>query len=118
MCICIYGQYQTSLAISIVSGIAINKRTHLNACWRNDPEGFTELLEDNDGRRIWRKLCKFKGRATLKAQASAILPAVVVSLRDAFFRFILKSVASMYRASRHQRFFPTLLAQYHGSSSI
>ena len=79
-------------------------------------EGYAELLSNKHGMRIWRKFRTYKAAGDKEAQAAALFPSVVESLGDAYYGFIMQSVASMFMAARHQRFFPSLVASYHGLS--
>ena len=79
-------------------------------------EGYAELLSNKHGHRIWRKFRKYKAAGDTEARAAALFPAVVDSLVDAYYGFVMRSVASMHMAARHQRFYPSLVASYHGWS--
>ena len=78
--------------------------------------GFAELLSNKYGMRTWRKFRKYKAAGDAEAQAAAIFPAVVDTLQDQYYGFVMQSVASMHMAARHQRFYPSLVASYHGLS--
>ena len=78
-------------------------------------EGFAELLSNKHGMKKWRKFRRCKAAGNAEAQAAALFPAVVDSLVDVY-NFVMQSVASMHMAARHQRFYPSLVASYHGLS--
>ena len=79
-------------------------------------EGYAELLSNKHGHRIWRKFRKYKAAGDTEARAAALFPAVVDSLVDAYYGFVMHSVACMHKAARNQRFYPSLVASYHGLS--
>ena len=54
--------------------------------------------------------------ANAEAEAAALFPAVVDSLGDVHYGFVMQSVSSMQIAGRYQRFYPLLVASYHGLS--
>ena len=76
-------------------------------------EGYAELLSNKHGMRIWRKFRRYKAAGDKEAQAAALFPAVVESLGDVYYGFVMQSVTSMISTSRHQKFYPTLVASYH-----
>ena len=79
-------------------------------------EGFAELLSNKHGMKTWRKFRRCKAAGNAEAQAAALFPAVVDSLVDVYYGFVMQPVASMHMAARHQRFYPSLVATYHGLS--
>ena len=58
----------------------------------------------------------YKAAGDKERQAAALFPAVVESLGDAYYGFVMQSVTSMFMAARHQRFYQSLVASYHGLS--
>ena len=79
-------------------------------------EGYAELLSNKHGMKTWRKFRKCKAAGNAEPQAAALFPAVVDSLSDQYYGFVMQSVASMHAPARHQRFYPSLVASYHGLS--
>ena len=79
-------------------------------------EGYAELLANKYGMRKWRKFRTYKAAGDKERQAAALFPVVVELLGDAYFGFVMQSVTSMFMAARHQRFYPSLVASYHGLS--
>ena len=79
-------------------------------------EGFAELLSNTHGMKKWRKFRKYKAAGDTEAQAAALFPAVVDSLVDHYYGFVMSSVTGMHKAARNQRFYSSLVASYHGLS--
>ena len=79
-------------------------------------EGFEDLLPTEHGQRKWRKFRGYKLAGNAEAQAAALFPAVVEALLDVYYSFVMQSVASMHSGARHQKFYPSLVASYHGLS--
>ena len=79
-------------------------------------EGYAELLSNKYGMRKWRKFRTYKAAGDKERQAAALFPVVVETLGDAYYGFVMQSVTSMFRAAGHQRFYPSLVASYHGLS--
>ena len=79
-------------------------------------EGFAELLSGKYGMKIWRKFRKYKAAGDMEAQAAALFPAVVDSLVDHYYGFVMQSATGMHKAARNQRFYASLVASYHGLS--
>ena len=79
-------------------------------------EGYADLLPNKHGYKIWRKFRKYKAAGDKEAQAGALFPAVVDSLLDNYYGFVMQSVANMHMAARNQKFYPSLVASYHGLS--
>ena len=79
-------------------------------------EGHAELLSNKYGHKIWRKFRKRKTNGNEEAQAAALFPPVVEALLDNYYGFVMQSVASMHKAARNQKFYPSLVASYHGLS--
>ena len=63
-------------------------------------EGFAELLSNTHGM----KFRKYKAAGDTEAQAAALFPAVVDSLVDHYYGFVMQSVTGMHKAARNQRF--------------
>ena len=66
-------------------------------------EGYAELLSNKHGMKTWRKFRKCKAAGNAEPQAAALFPAVVDSLSDQYYGFVMQSVASMHAPARHQR---------------
>ena len=79
-------------------------------------EGFAELLSNTHGMKKRRKFRKYKAARDTEAQAAALFPAVVDSLVDHYYGFVMQSVTGMHKAARNQRFYSSLVASYHGLS--
>ena len=79
-------------------------------------DGFAELLSNKHSMTIWRKFRKYTAAGDTEAQAAALFPAVVDSLVDHYYGFVMSSVTGMHKAARNQRFFSSLVASYHGLS--
>ena len=79
-------------------------------------EGYAELLSNKYGHTKWRKFRKRKTSRNEEALAAALFPSVIDALMDNYYGFVMQSVASMHRAARNQKFYPSLVASYHGLS--
>ena len=94
----------------------MHEHTSIAPCGGMAFEGYAELLSNKHGMRTWRKFRKCKAAGNAEPQAAALFPAVVDSLIDQYYGFVMQSVASMHMPARNQRFYPTLVASYHGLS--
>ena len=90
--------------------------THLAPTGGMAFEGYADLLPNKHGYKMWRKFRKYKAAGDQDAQAGALFPAVVDSLLDDYYGFVMQSVANMHKAARNQKFYPSLVASYHGLS--
>ena len=79
-------------------------------------EGFAELLSNKHCMKKWRKFRKYKEAGNMEAHAAALFPSVVDALADHYYGFVMQSVTGMHMAARNQRFYPSLVASYHGLS--
>ena len=75
-------------------------------------EGYAELLANKYGMRKWESFEHTKRPATKKHKRQHSSQ----SLGDVYYGFVMQSVTSMFMAARHQRFYPSLVASYHGLS--
>ena len=123
-----FGAGHSSTSISAALGISVAKKikkekSHVIAVIGDGAmsggmafEGFAELLSNKHCMKKWRKFRKYKAAGNMEAQAAALFPSVVDALADYYYGFVMQSVTGMHMASRQQRFYPTLVASYHGLS--
>ena len=85
-------------------------------------EGYMEALSSDTSHRLWRKYRKLRveeilaGAVGPSIEAEAHFDRIVDHAGSKYHGFVMQSIVGLYKASKKQRFFPTLVAQYHGLS--
>ena len=85
-------------------------------------EGYLEALSNETSYRIWRKYRRLREQETLagaagpSAQSEVLFDSLVEHAGSKYHGYVMQSIVALCRSSKKQRFFPTLVAQYHGLS--
>ena len=85
-------------------------------------EGYLEALSAETSYRTWRKYRRLRVEETLagaarpSAQVEVLFDSLVEHAGSKYHGYVMQSIASLAKSSKKQRFFPTLVAQYHGLS--
>ena len=85
-------------------------------------EGYLEAVSSDTSYVLWRKYRKLRVEETLanasgpSTEAEVLFDRLVEHAGSKYHGFVMQSIAALCKASKKQRFFPTLVAQYHGLS--
>ena len=85
-------------------------------------EGYLEAVSSITSYQLWRKYRKLRVDETLveamgpSTEAEVLFDRLVDHAGSKYHGFVMQSIAPLHKTSKKQRFFPTLVAQYHGLS--
>ena len=85
-------------------------------------EGYLEAVSSVTSYQLWRKYRKLRVEETLvhalgpSTEAEVLFDRLVDHAGSKYHGFVMQSIAALSKTSKKQRFFPTLVAQYHGLS--
>ena len=84
---------------------------------------YLEALSAETSYRTWRKYRRVRreetlaGQARPSAQSEILFDNLVEHAGSKYHGYVMQSIAALSKASKKQRFYPTLVAQYHGLSA-
>ena len=85
-------------------------------------EGYLEAVSSDTSHRLWRKYRNLRAQEALvhairpSTEAEVLFDKLVDHAGSKYHGYVMQSIAALHTTSKKQRFFPTLVAQYHGLS--
>ena len=85
-------------------------------------EGYLEAVSSDTSYHLWRTYRKLRVEETLadaagpSTEAEVLFDRLVDHAGSKYHGYVMQSIAALHKTSKKQRFFPTLVAQYHGLS--